>query len=116
MKLSTEQLARMSRLLDEVLDADEPARERWLQTLAPEHRDLEPALRQALLPSHDQPGHEPALDALPRLAPGDGLLAASRLRPGDRIGPWRLVRPLGAGGMAEVWLARRADGAFTRQV
>jgi eukaryotic-like serine/threonine-protein kinase len=27
-----------------------------------------------------------------------------------------LIRPLRSGGMAEVWLARRADGAFKREV
>ena len=27
-----------------------------------------------------------------------------------------LIRPVGAGGMAQVWLARRADGPFTREV
>jgi serine/threonine protein kinase len=32
------------------------------------------------------------------------------------VGPYRLIRPLGEGGMAEVWLAERADGAFKREV
>jgi serine/threonine-protein kinase len=32
------------------------------------------------------------------------------------VGPYELIRLLGAGGMAEVWLARRADGAFKREV
>ena len=35
---------------------------------------------------------------------------------GERLGAYELLRPLGAGGMAEVWLASRADGAFERQV
>jgi serine/threonine protein kinase/Tfp pilus assembly protein PilF len=43
-------------------------------------------------------------------------VGASGLSPGACVGPYELIRLLGAGGMAEVWLARRADGAFKREV
>jgi eukaryotic-like serine/threonine-protein kinase len=43
-------------------------------------------------------------------------VGASGLNAGDFVGPYELIRLLGAGGMAEVWLARRADGAFRRDV
>ena len=49
------------------------------------------------------------LDApLASLTDGDGAL----LRPGERLGAWEIVGPLGSGGMAEVLRARRADGAW----
>ena len=34
----------------------------------------------------------------------------------ESVGPWSLLRPIGAGGMGSVWLARRSDGAFERLV
>lgn len=33
-----------------------------------------------------------------------------------RIGPWRILRRIGSGGMGDVFLAERADGAFQQQV
>src|SRR6202453_3889409 len=55
---------------------------------------------------------------LPKTVSGSDFnpLAASGLNAGDFVGPYERIRLLGAGGMAEVWLARRADGAFKRDV
>ena len=118
MALSIPQMARMSQLLDEALALDEGGRRVWLESLPPEHRDLEPALREALLPGAAQAAELKGLMSLPKLGAADeaSAPAASGLNPGARVGPYELIRRLGAGGMAEVWLARRADGAFKREV
>jgi TolB-like protein/cytochrome c-type biogenesis protein CcmH/NrfG len=111
-------MARMSQLLDEALPLDAAGRRAWLESLPPEHRDLVPALQKALLPEEAQAENLQALMSLPKFGAADGVNtpAASGLKPGARVGPYELIRLLGAGGMAEVWLARRADGAFKREV
>src|SRR5262249_41844387 len=112
MLLSAAQIERMSRLLDEALPLDGAGRLRWFDSLGlgGEDQDLSQALYEALF------GSEAAqLSTLPKLA-GTAPDPDGRLHSGDRVGPYLLIRQLGSGGMAEVWLARRADGAPKRDV
>lgn len=46
----------------------------------------------------------------------DGGRTEPEDRSGERVGPYRLVRRLGRGGMATVYLAQRADGLWKQQV
>src|SRR5271155_2099900 len=116
MTLTVSQMALMSRLLDEALPLDEEGRRTWLIALSPDYFELAGYPREALLPQGSAAtGLEP-LSVAAKAALAEHDSAKSRLHPGMRVGPYELIRPLGAGGMAEVWLARRADGAFKREV
>jgi serine/threonine protein kinase/Tfp pilus assembly protein PilF len=73
---------------------------------------------EALLPGNARAAGS-KLSTLPKFAApaaASDPAAASRFQPGARVGPYELIRLLGAGGMAQVWLSRRADGAFKREV
>jgi serine/threonine protein kinase/Tol biopolymer transport system component len=118
MTLTIAQMAAMSRLLDEALPLDAAGRRAWLDALPAEHQELAQTLREALLPDEPlQAGLEPlSPHAMAGFANLSGATRVSRLQAGARVGPYELIRALGSGGMAEVWLARRADGAFKREV
>ena len=118
MSLSADQIALLSRLLDQALPLDATARQHWLNNLQPEYAALAPALRQALLPDGDETFGTGLFATLPRVGAAGPAPAglASILQAGERIGPYRLIRELGHGGMAVVWLAQRADGAFKREL
>ena len=71
--------------------------------------EITPPVR--ILPdAKDQTADHGAVGETPSSALGRGAVA------GQTVGPYVLLRRLGAGGMGEVWLARRADGGFQREV
>jgi serine/threonine-protein kinase len=109
------ELRRLNALLEQALALPVPEREDWLATLPPDTRDVVPQLRAMLARAAVE------TDSFMRAPVGlqAGALDAGDVHadaPGDLVGAYRLIRHLGEGGMATVWLAERADGALAREV
>jgi serine/threonine-protein kinase len=96
-------------LFDRAFELDAAGRARLLDGIA----DAE--LREALARMLRQSARDSRLDE------GSGRLAAELIDAepglrGQRLGAWRVGRPIGAGGMASVFAAEREDGAYAQQV
>src|SRR5215472_15554263 len=112
MKLPAENWRSLSQLLDEALALPEVERTAWVAKLAEEHATLKPLLEElfahpASVSTADLVGTLPAF-ALPE--------EQAERAAGTIVGPYRLIREIGRGGMGTVWLAARIDGLLKREV
>jgi eukaryotic-like serine/threonine-protein kinase len=119
MKISATTWNTISKLLDEALDLEPVARTAWLERLQISDPEIATSVQQ-LLAAHATSETADVLASLPSIENLTGTSSGQKsqlgLSAGDRVGPYLLKRELGAGGMADVWLAERADGAFARDV
>jgi serine/threonine protein kinase/tetratricopeptide (TPR) repeat protein len=99
----------MDELFHSALALDARARETFLHEACGDDPDLLSNVRR-LLVAHDRAGGFIQVPAVS--LPGVGQEPSA----GRRIGPYRVVRELGRGGMGAVYLAERADGGFTQRV
>jgi serine/threonine-protein kinase len=117
--LTPEEWARVDAILDEVLPLDPTSRAMALERACGGDAALR-AQVEALVAA--DAGAENFLET-PAAEYAAGLVRAASDaearpddRPGDRVGPYRVIREIGRGGMGRVLLADRADGQFEQQV
>jgi serine/threonine-protein kinase len=91
------------------LSLPEHARATWLASLRAENPELADSL-QGFLDEHRALCEERFLERSPLADAAHSTIA------GQNIGAYKLISPIGQGGMGSVWLAERSDGRFERRV
>jgi serine/threonine-protein kinase len=96
-------------LFERIADAEQEARRSLLEEIGRDDPELRARIERLL-----------ALDASERDLAGDVSGWRERLgetdAPPERLGAWRIVREIGAGGMGRVFLAERCDGEYEQTV
>lgn len=101
---------RLTTLFREILEKDDAARTAMLGKLRVQDPDIFREIKSLLAADHDENSILDgfAVDAIDL----DDLLSID----GSRIGPWRVIRRIGSGGMGNVYLAEREEGGFEQRV
>jgi serine/threonine protein kinase/tetratricopeptide (TPR) repeat protein len=105
---------RIAPYLDQALDLQADARERWLTDLAVSEPEIAAAVCQ-LLEEHADLQRRGFLANL-AVDPVRHALLKRAAAVGEQVGAYRLIREIGRGGMSSVWLAERCDGQLQREV
>jgi serine/threonine protein kinase len=121
LRVTAQEWLTLSPLIDVALDIAVTERRNWVDSLP----DLSPELREKLyqlVAQHGAPETQNFLEALPSIESLKSVAlprdpnADGDWRADDIIGNYTLIHAIGHGGMGDVWLAKRSDGAYQRNV
>jgi len=109
----TDRNRRLEQLFHDALEQPEQYRRQWLENACGDDAQLKARLERMLdLDLGEHTGHADLDDPLARAVHEGVRTLGNAPSQGMRLGAWRIINEIGAGGMGTVFLAERADGEY----